>query len=177
MCIGYIISYSGRYLEAYSKARTADAITALGLLRPAEALLLCPVTSSDEIMTVYSGDNGDVEKGDPNLDHTAFPAEPGFVVKKIDASLLEVGDIVRVRSGATPPADATIISGKDTAFDESSLTGESRLVKKACGDKIFMGTINKMQMVDARVDTHGGATMQVSFLADGSLIVLKLVSL
>ncbi|KIJ70588.1 hypothetical protein HYDPIDRAFT_122600 [Hydnomerulius pinastri MD-312] len=37
----------GRYLEAYSKARTADAITALGSLRPAEALLVTPRTASD----------------------------------------------------------------------------------------------------------------------------------
>ncbi|KIM78679.1 hypothetical protein PILCRDRAFT_98319 [Piloderma croceum F 1598] len=147
---------AGRYLEAYSKARTADAITALGLLRPAQALLLIPTA---EVVVVNFGNSGDIEKGVPNLDDTILPAKPGFLVKKIDAVLLEVGDIVRIQSGATPPADGTIVSDEDTAFDESSLTGESRLVKKACGDKVFMGTINKMRMVDARVDAHGGATM------------------
>jgi Cu+-exporting ATPase len=84
---------------------------------------------------------------------------PGFKIEKIDARLLEVGDIVRIQSGATPPADATIISGTDNAFDESSLTGESRLIKKTLGDKVFLGTINKGGMVDARVNAIGGATM------------------
>jgi P-type E1-E2 ATPase len=100
-----------------------------------------------------------VEKGNINSEEMALPTKPGFKVEKIDASLLEVGDIVRIQSGATPPADATIISGNETAFDESSLTGESRLIRKTGGDKVFMGTINKMQMVDAKVDAHGGATM------------------
>jgi cation transport ATPase len=58
-----------------------------------------------------------------------------------------------------PPADATIVSGIDSAFDESSLTGESKLIKKSLGDKVFVGTINKGEMVDARVDAIGGATM------------------
>lgn len=84
---------------------------------------------------------------------------PGFKVEKIDARLLEVGDIIRIQSGATPPTDATIVSGTDTAFDESSLTGESRLIKKTIGDKVFLGTINRGGMVDARVDAIGGETM------------------
>lgn len=72
---------------------------------------------------------------------------------------MPVGDIVHIQSGATPPADATIILGTDNALVESSLTGELRLIKKALGDKVFLGTINKGGMVDARVDAIGGATM------------------
>lgn len=66
---------------------------------------------------------------------------------------------MRIPSGATPPADATIVSTEDTVFDESSLTGESRPIKKTLGDKVLLGTINTGKMVDARVDAHGGATM------------------
>ncbi|OSX60168.1 hypothetical protein POSPLADRAFT_1147688 [Postia placenta MAD-698-R-SB12] len=113
----------GRFLEAYSKGRTADAITALGKLRPTSALLV------------------------------------EMTVQRVDAELLEVGDIVRVQNGSTPPADGTIVAGNDGAFDESSLTGESRLVKKNVGDKIFLGTINKAGVVDVRVDAIGGETM------------------
>ena len=47
------------------------------------------------------------------------------------------------------------------AFDESSLTGESKLVKKESGDKVYVGTINKGSVVDVRVDTIGGETMYV----------------
>ena len=80
-------------------------------------------------------------------------------VEKIPADLLEVGDIVRVPPGATPPADGTIVSSEATNFDESSLTGESRNVMKTTGDHIFVGTINKLRMVDMRVDAIEGETM------------------
>ena len=80
-------------------------------------------------------------------------------VEKIPADLLEVGDIVRVPPGATPPADGTIVSSEVTNFDESSLTGESRNVTKTTGDHIFVGTINKLRMVDMRVDAIEGETM------------------
>ena len=66
---------------------------------------------------------------------------------------------MRVLHGSTPPADGTVVSGDGGAFDESSLTGESRLVKKQLGDKVFLGTINKAGVVDVRVDEIGGQTM------------------
>ena len=80
-------------------------------------------------------------------------------MEKISADLLEVGDIVRVPPGATPPADGTIVSSEATKFDESSLTGESRNVIKSAGDHIYVGTINKSRMVDMRVDAIDGETM------------------
>ena len=83
-------------------------------------------------------------------------------VEKILAELLEVGDIVRVPPGATPPADGTIVSLETTNFDERSLTGESRNVLKTTGDQVFVGTINKLRMVDIRVDAIEGETMQVN---------------
>jgi P-type Cu+ transporter len=155
-------SHEGRYLEAYSKARTADAISALALLRPTEALLLSPTGSFDAVKSDRSY-NDDLEKGDPDSTGGALSTNPGFKVERIAANLLEVGDILRINRGASPPADAIIVSGTDSAFDESSLTGESKLIKKTLGDKIFLGTVNKGEVVDARVDAIGGATMCVSF--------------
>jgi P-type E1-E2 ATPase len=76
-------------------------------------------------------------------------------VEKISVDLLEVGDIVRVLPGATPPADGTIVSPEATNFDESSLTGESRNVMKTTGDQIFAGTINKLRMIEMSVDVIG----------------------
>lgn len=81
------------------------------------------------------------------------------MIERIDAELLEVGDIVRVQHGGSPPADGTIVSGNGGAFDESSLTGESRLVKKQVGEDVFLGTINKGAVVDVRVNAIGGETM------------------
>lgn len=149
---------SGRLLEAYSKARTADTITALGSLRPSEALLLIPAVSRNSCSVEYS-QSDDLEKGDQSSEDDTHYTKAGFITKKVDSSLLEVGDIVRIANGSTPPADGTIISGQGCAFDESSLTGESKLIKKSAGDKVFLGTINKSGMVDVRVDAHSGTTM------------------
>ncbi|KAI0663284.1 heavy metal translocatin [Cubamyces menziesii] len=159
---------AGRFLEAYSKARTADAITALGKLRPASALLVVPASSSrssTELSRSTSSNtaavqyNRDVEKGDVNTEEDNVASKSGVKVERVDAELLEVGDIVRVLNGASPPADGTVVAGDGGAFDESSLTGESRLVKKQVGDKVFLGTINKAGVVDVRVDEIGGQTM------------------
>lgn len=144
----------------YSKSRTADAISALALLRPPEALLLSRGGSLEETIAFYSF-NDDIEKGGSGFARAGVP--PGLRIEKISAGLLEIGDIVRIQHGATPPADATIVLGPSGAFDESSLTGESRLIQKALGDKVFLGTVNKGEVVDARVDAIGGATMCVSF--------------
>lgn len=154
----------GRFLEAYSKGRTADAITALGKLRPTSALLVVPATesitdSSEGSLSNSASQDEDLEKGKPEREGSDLATKQEMTVQRVDAELLEVGDIVRVQNGSTPPADGTIVAGNDGAFDESSLTGESRLVKKNVGDKIFLGTINKAGVVDVRVDAIGGETM------------------
>src|SRR6202034_4336989 len=99
----------GRFLEAYSKAKTGDAVTSLGKLRPDEAILI-----------------DSTEQGG----------------RKVSADLLEIGDVVRVPHGTSPPFDAVVLKGAAT-FDESSLTGESRPVSKASGDTVYSGTVNK----------------------------------
>lgn len=82
-------------------------------------------------------------------------------VEKISTDLLEVGDIVRIPPGASPPADGAIVASEAeiTYFDESSLTGESKNVAKRAGDQIFVGTINKLRAVDMRVEAIDGETM------------------
>ncbi|KAG1779710.1 heavy metal translocatin [Suillus placidus] len=149
---------AGRYLEAYSKARTADAITALGSLRPTEALILSPRSASDSTAPAIVPRN-DPEKCDVACDDGSLVASPGFKFEKVPVDLLEVSDVVRVQNGATPPSDGTIVSGAETSFDESSLTGEARLIKKNIGDKVLLGTINKSRAVDVRVDAVGGVTL------------------
>lgn len=120
-------------------------------------------SSSAELSRATSSDTAagthDVEKGDASAEEHNFASKPGTKVERIDAELLEVGDVVRVLNGASPPADGTVVAGEGGAFDESSLTGESRLVKKQVGDKVFLGTINKAGVVDVRVDEIGGQTM------------------
>ncbi|PFH52706.1 hypothetical protein AMATHDRAFT_1765 [Amanita thiersii Skay4041] len=144
----------GRFMEAVSKARTADAITALSSLRPAEALLVVP-----NMFSPATSSPGELEKGGTTLDDSNSGAPPGTKVERVSVDLLEVGDMICVPNGATPPADGTIVEGEKSIFDESSLTGESRPVTKESGEQIFVGTINKGRMVHIKVDAIGGKTM------------------
>ncbi|KFY66499.1 hypothetical protein V496_02041 [Pseudogymnoascus sp. VKM F-4515 (FW-2607)] len=115
----------GRYIEAYSKSRTGDAVTLLGKLRPTTAVLVNSPTGQ---------------------------------LSQVSVDLLELGDHVRVMHGASPPADGEIIGG-ETSFDESSLTGESKLVKKHIGSSVFAGTINKGSPVTVAISSASGSAM------------------
>jgi P-type E1-E2 ATPase len=123
------------------------------MLRPAEALLLMPKPCR------YSASDCDLEKSNATSEDISFSTEPGTTIEKVNVDLLEVGDIVRVQSGSTPPCDGRIVSVDSSAFDESSLTGESKLIKKGKGDLVYLGTINKSRMVDIEVNAIGGGTM------------------
>jgi Cu+-exporting ATPase len=138
---------TGRYLEAYSKRRTADAVNLLGKLRPSEAVL------------VYSQEEG--TEGISNSGNGSEKEEPRQNTKTeaVAVDMLEVGDVVLVVAGSSPPSDGTIISEEETVFDESSLTGESKPVIKRKGDQVFAGTINQKKAVSVRVDMADGETM------------------
>ncbi|RPB13929.1 heavy metal translocatin [Morchella conica CCBAS932] len=148
----------GRFLEAYSKSKTADAVSLLGNLRPDEALLV--VHASDEDMGVDSsflyGVGNPIGEKDPS--NTDYPDNRPWKTRKIDTDLLEVGDVISVVRGSSPPADGIVVSGQ-SQFDESSLTGESKLVHKSEGDSVFIGTINQGQVVNVRVENVGGDSM------------------
>ncbi|PSS18272.1 hypothetical protein M430DRAFT_275652 [Amorphotheca resinae ATCC 22711] len=122
----------GRFLEAYSKAKTGDAVTLLGKLRPTEAILIDPIRSRLQ------------------------PAEP--TTHKTPVDLLDVGDTVKIVHGASPPSDGTIVEG-EAKFDESSLTGESRLVAKDVGDGVFTGTVNKGGPISVRISNVSGTSI------------------
>ena len=83
----------------------------------------------------------------------------GATAETIPVDMLELGDVVRVLPGSSPPSDGTIISDEDTVFDESSLTGESRPVTKRKGDNVFAGTINQTKPIAIRVTMRSGETM------------------
>ncbi|XXG96134.1 hypothetical protein Hte_002413 [Hypoxylon texense] len=78
--------------------------------------------------------------------------------KVVTTDLLEFGDIVRVPHGGSPPCDGKITRG-ETDFDESSLTGESRPVKKGPGDEVFAGTVNKGSPVLVQITGASGQSM------------------
>lgn len=124
----------GKFLEAYSKAKTGDAVAMLSKLRPGEALLVESAAKE--------GGNSTSEE----LQH-------------VPVDLIEVGDMVKVLHGVSPPTDGIVTSVGTFLFDESSLTGESRPVKKVAGDQVFAGSINLSQPVSVKVSSIGGTSM------------------
>jgi Cu+-exporting ATPase len=128
---------TGRLIEAYSKSKTGDAVLMLGKLRPSEALLVQDTDSDNST-------RGEIIAGQS--------------VTKINVDLLEYGDIVKVLHGGSPPCDGIIVQG-ETTFDESSLTGESRLIKKTVADEVFSGTVNKDAPISIRIIGVAGSSM------------------
>ncbi|PGH04962.1 hypothetical protein AJ79_06919 [Helicocarpus griseus UAMH5409] len=126
---------AGRALEAYSKAKTGDAVAMLGKLRPSEALLVVesPATSPG--------------------------GSPGSNLQRVSVDLLEVGDVVNIPHGASPPADGFVTGSGSYKFDESSLTGESMPVGKATGDKVYSGSVNVGQPVYIQISDIGSTSM------------------
>ncbi|KAJ1032534.1 hypothetical protein NDA16_000557 [Ustilago loliicola] len=120
----------GRALESISKKKTGDAVADLGKMKPSSAYLVL----------------------DPSN-----PAQSKTEV--VDVDMLEIGDVVLVPYGSSPPLDGSFIgtpTGKDEAqglFDESSLSGEARPVTKKIDEPVFAGTIN---VAPTAVFTHVG---------------------
>ena len=75
----------------------------------------------------------------------------------VPASDLETGDRVLVRVGESFPADGHICAGS-TEVDEALLTGESRPMARAPGDRVIAGTINLVQPVEVEVTASGQDT-------------------
>ncbi|KZZ97523.1 ATPase, P-type, heavy metal translocating [Moelleriella libera RCEF 2490] len=120
---------AGRLIEAFSKSKTGDAVGALAKLRPNTALL----TEKDAL-------GGQVTTTTTPIDQ------------------LEMGDIIRVPHGASPATDGVILTG-ETTFDESSLTGESRPIRKAPGDGVYAGTVNQGNAITIQITGTSGKSM------------------
>jgi Cu+-exporting ATPase len=155
-------------MEAYSKSRTGDAITSLANLKPAEALVVALAGKKDPL-ACYASVDEDIEMGKTDTETEEQISEPGSIIQKVPVDFLEIGDVVRVPSGSTPPRDGIVAFGH-SVFDESSVTGESKPIKKNPGDQVFLGTINIGQAIDVRIDVAEGKTMSVSlFLSRGDI--------
>ena len=120
----------GKYLEAFAKGKTSEAISHLVSLAPSSA-------------TLVELENGDVNR----------------IIKteEIQLALVQVGDVLRVAAGARFPCDGVILSGI-SYVDESMLTGESIPVCKGVGDSIMGGTINKSAIILMKVMSVGADT-------------------
>ncbi|KAL8804328.1 MAG: hypothetical protein Q9182_002610 [Xanthomendoza sp. 2 TL-2023] len=137
----------GKFLSAYSKAKTGSAVTMLSKLCPQEAILVNPPVSSD--------DHSESTRQSLTLKDDDVSTS---CTQPISTDLLDIGDVVLVPCGSSPPADGIIINGS-SAFNESSLTGESRGVLKSEGDQVFAGTVNTGNPVQVEITGLGGTSM------------------
>jgi Cu2+-exporting ATPase len=78
-------------------------------------------------------------------------------VETVSIADLRLGDVVLVRSGARVPADGEIVDGS-AELDESMITGESRPVSRAVGDRVVAGTVATDSAIRVRVDAVGEDT-------------------
>src|SRR3954451_15379005 len=81
----------------------------------------------------------------------------GGTIERVAIEDLAAGDIVLVRPGARVPADGIVIEGA-AELDESMITGESRPVAKAVGDRVIGGTVSTDSAIRVRLDAVGAET-------------------
>jgi len=78
-------------------------------------------------------------------------------VETVRTDALRTGDLVLVRPGASVPADGEVEEGRSDV-NEALVTGESRPVGKAPGDRVIGGTINGDGSLRVRVTATGDET-------------------
>ncbi len=88
----------------------------------------------------------------------------GELTRDVPVESLRQGEKVRVLAGETVPADGVLVDGSST-FDLAVLTGESRPVPIAQGERVQAGTTNMSAAVVVEVETTGEATRLGRLLA------------
>jgi Cu+-exporting ATPase len=76
----------------------------------------------------------------------------------INASEIQIGDIMVIKPGEKIPTDGVVVEGHSWV-DESMLSGESIPVEKLKGSKVFGATINKHGVLYARATKIGADTV------------------
>lgn len=69
--------------------------------------------------------------------------------------LVNVGDILLVKSGEAIALDGVVVSG-ESSVNQAPITGESMPVDKQAGDTVFAGTINERGVLEIKVSTNSG---------------------
>ncbi|TIA87113.1 hypothetical protein E3P99_03381 [Wallemia hederae] len=131
----------GRAIESYMKAKTGDAISALGKLKPNKALLVTdePIDQSRESIKDLNDSHVDDNDTTPLLPNGEEPQTQDNI-EEVRLSLVEIGDKLLVQGGESVPIDGVICNEGSFPFDMSSVTGESLPVTLHKGDEVLAGT-------------------------------------
>ena len=88
------------------------------------------------------------------LDRVAVLVRPGVTVirdglpRRIDPTEVVLGDLLLATAGDQIAADGTVVSNRSADVDEALLTGESEVVPKQSGDRVFAGTFCAGGMIE-----------------------------
>ena len=99
-----------------------------------------------------------------NVPEIAERVNADGTLSQVNARELSQGDQVRVFAGQGFAADGVVLQGL-TEVDEALLTGESRPVPKAVGDRVVAGSINLTAPVTVQVQRVGADTRYESIKA------------
>lgn len=83
--------------------------------------------------------------------------DPEGRAQPVSVADLRVGDLLLVRPGGRVPADGQVVEGR-AEMDESMITGESRPVARAPGDRVVAGTVATDAALRVRVEAVGDDT-------------------
>ena len=126
----------GRHLAVVAKEKSAEVLQSLIDLQPHFATLMphgLHNSSSNNNNNNNNNNNKNHDEDFVDVDtDTAAEVNP-HAEQVIDVRLLEHGDIVKVMPGARIPTDGVIVRG-ETTVDESRITGETALVRKAASE-------------------------------------------
>ena len=75
----------------------------------------------------------------------------------VDIEQIQIGDIFIWKPGSQIPVDG-IVTGGNSAVDESSLTGESLPVDKETGSKVYAATLNQTGYIECQATRVGKDT-------------------
>jgi heavy metal translocating P-type ATPase len=82
----------------------------------------------------------------------------------VEASALQIGDVVLVRPGERIGADGQVLDGA-SEVDQATITGEPLPVPKSAGDEVFAGTLNGTGALRVRVDRAASDTVVARIVA------------
>ena len=85
-------------------------------------------------------------------------------LERVAVRRLQPGDVIQVLPGESFAADGVVLSGQ-TQTDEALLTGESRPMARAVGDRVIAGSFNLSARVLVRVDQVGANTRFAQIVA------------
>lgn len=118
------------------------AVGAVIIGEPIEAIIMLVLFSLSEAIEGYSNDR--VRK--VLKEFTELAPQTALVVgadseKETPVAEIRIGDRMLVRAGERIPLDGIVVDGV-SEVNQAPITGESQLIRKEIGDKVFSGTVN-----------------------------------